>query len=239
DLDARLHRILDRHPVPRELLSLIYCLIGFLVGATAVGHVFSVLEDDFVGLATPAVRAFFLLVLPVLLVDRAGLTVSRPEDGMPQLAMKVTRPWRWLGAVPVVACFAVLAAVHRDLLPSLSHVFVFGLVGALLLITVPEEVFFRGMIQSRLEWALGRWPGIVLASLLFAATYTALGGYVDMLRGGAQLLGGDVTLGIATYGVTGLLYGYLWSCYRSIWLNVILRTGVVLLVVGPYLAPPV
>nr|WP_246422317.1 CPBP family intramembrane glutamic endopeptidase [Nocardiopsis mwathae] len=75
-----------------------------------------------------------------------------------------------------------------------------------------EEVFFRAMLQTRLEILLGRWPGIVLASLCYGVAGVLAATYPDDL-------GVAIAMAISVQGVAGLMYGYLWSRYRNIWLN--------------------
>ncbi|GLU47536.1 hypothetical protein Nans01_18870 [Nocardiopsis ansamitocini] len=236
-LDKQVRQTLGGHPVSRELSYLMLCLAGFLVGAVLLGNIFAIFHDDGVlNLGTPVSRVAFLLIIPVLMVDRAGLTLSRVRGSMPRLAIGVREPWRWSGLVAVTVVLGiVLLYAWEDVVRS-GPAFSLVLLLVLLVVTVPEEIFFRGMVQTRLEGMLGRGAGIVLASLMFAFVYATLGSYVDLLRLGVQSVGGDYLLAVATYGVAGLLYGYLWSHYRNIWLNVGLRAGTIALVLGPSLA---
>jgi uncharacterized protein len=72
-----------------------------------------------------------------------------------------------------------------------------------------EEVFYRIWLQTSLERLLGRWPGIVIASLLWASWHASIQGT------GSFLL--DVATTISNQGVLGLYLGYLWSAYRRAW----------------------
>ncbi|PNI07159.1 hypothetical protein CXX84_17505 [Arthrobacter sp. AFG7.2] len=78
---------------------------------------------------------------------------------------------------------------------------------------VGEEIFYRYWLQTRAEASLGRWGGIVLATLLFALMHvgsrTSLG------------LGVEVAAAIVVQGSFGLLLAYLWARYRNIWLAII------------------
>ncbi len=72
-----------------------------------------------------------------------------------------------------------------------------------------EEVFYRRWLQTRWESLLGRWPAIVLASLVWAVWHVAIQGTGRPARrpghGDGQPRG------------AGLFLGYLWSRYRRMW----------------------
>ncbi|MFC7326542.1 CPBP family intramembrane glutamic endopeptidase [Marinactinospora rubrisoli] len=235
ELERRLDDVLEGHPLGRELGWLLGALLAFLIGEQAMAFVFGQIHPDYFGLAVPVARLLFLFVVPVLLVDRAGFSMEGSTTGMPRLAMGVTEPWRWTGLIPVLGCLLALVIGMGEPLTPVPDGVAFGVFVALVVISVPEEIFFRGMVQTRLERLTGRWSGIVLTSLLFAATYAVLGGYAELPR--SMPYGGqhDLGLSIATYGVSGLLYGYVWACYRNMWLNILLRGGVITLVVAPSL----
>ncbi|WP_147280296.1 CPBP family intramembrane glutamic endopeptidase [Marinitenerispora sediminis] len=235
ELEKRLDDVLDGHPLGRELVWLMGALVAFLAGVGAMAFVFGQIHADYFVLAVPVARLLFLFVVPVLLVDRAGFSMEGSSTGMPRLAMGVTEPWRWVGMLPVAGCLLALVLGTGERLTPVPDGVALGVFVALVVISVPEEIFFRGMVQTRLERLTDRWSGIVLTSLLFAATYALIGGYAELPR--AMPTGGqhDLGLSIATYGVSGLLYGYVWACYRNMWLNILLRGGVITLVVAPSL----
>ncbi|WFR65143.1 CPBP family intramembrane metalloprotease [Paenibacillus amylolyticus] len=81
--------------------------------------------------------------------------------------------------------------------------------------SVLEEVFYRVWLQTRLETLLGRWPAILLVSILWSIWHVAIqgSGQWDM----------DVATVIANHGVTGLFLGYLWACYRKIWVIILIH----------------
>lgn len=59
------------------------------------------------------------------------------------------------------------------------------------------------------EALLGAWPGIVLASLLWAVWHIGIQG--------TGFLPTDLASAVASHGVEGLFLGYLWSRYRMMW----------------------
>ncbi|MEY9213956.1 CPBP family intramembrane metalloprotease [Thermobifida halotolerans] len=233
ELDERVGLALKGHPIGRELTRLLLCLLAFLLGAVLFTRLFELFGGSLYILGTPVARAVFLAALPVLLIDRAGqLRVGRVTD-MQTLSLRVREPWRWWGAVPVAAALAAVLTHRWDALQSVGALeLLLGTLAILLVVAVPEEVFFRGLLQTRLEAVLGTAAGIVLTALLFAVTYAALGAYADFFRFDAHAVGGDYVAAIAGYGVAGLLYGYLWTRYRNMWLNVALRTGLLTAVVA-------
>ena len=72
-----------------------------------------------------------------------------------------------------------------------------------------EEVFYRRWLQTRWESMLGRWPAIVLASLVWAVWHVAIQG------SGRPAV--DLATVLVNHGVLGLFLGYLWSRYRRMW----------------------
>ncbi|MFX3646682.1 MAG: lysostaphin resistance A-like protein [Paenibacillus sp.] len=81
--------------------------------------------------------------------------------------------------------------------------------------SVLEEVFYRVWLQTRLETLLGRWPAILLVSMLWSIWHVAIQG-----NGQWDI---DVATVIANHGVTGLFLGYLWARYRKIWVIILIH----------------
>lgn len=81
--------------------------------------------------------------------------------------------------------------------------------------SVLEEVFYRVWLQTRLEALLGRWPAILLVSILWSIWHVAIQG-----KGQWDV---DVATVIANHGVTGLFLGYLWARYRSVWVIILIH----------------
>jgi membrane protease YdiL (CAAX protease family) len=124
-------------------------------------------------------------------------------------------------ALPAVAVWFVLARIS-PLAPPLSGdlpdpvTLAVGSLITLVTASVLEEVFYRRWLQTRLEARLGRWPGVLIAALLFAGMHSY------------RLEDDSVALGLCTIvavqGVLGLLLGYLWSRYRNIWIPITIHT---------------
>ncbi|WP_347386505.1 CPBP family intramembrane glutamic endopeptidase [Paenibacillus amylolyticus] len=81
--------------------------------------------------------------------------------------------------------------------------------------SVLEEVFYRVWLQTRLEALLGRWPAILLVSILWSIWHIAIQG-----NGQWDI---DVATVIANHGVTGLFLGYMWARYRKIWVIILIH----------------
>lgn len=96
---------------------------------------------------------------------------------------------------------------------------------------IGEEIFYRYWLQTRLEALLGRWPGILLASLLFGLMHVA------SHRAGLGW-GFTAAVVIAGQGVAGILCGYLWSRYRRLWMPILLHLSMNGLMVVLYLTGP-
>ncbi|MFI2712527.1 lysostaphin resistance A-like protein [Micromonospora sp. NPDC018662] len=122
---------------------------------------------------------------------------------------------RWGPALPVVVWLMLsyatpLAAPTSDWGRAMTPV---ELVVTVLVVfainALLEEVFYRRWLQTRWESLLGRWPAIVLASLVWAAWHLAIQG--------TGRPGLDLAMLAVNQGVLGLFLGYLWSRYRRIW----------------------
>ncbi|WP_164764276.1 CPBP family intramembrane glutamic endopeptidase [Paenibacillus illinoisensis] len=81
--------------------------------------------------------------------------------------------------------------------------------------SVLEEFFYRVWLQTRLEALLGRWPAILLVSMLWSIWHVAIQG-----SGQWDI---DVATVIANHGVTGLFLGYLWARYRKVWVIILIH----------------
>ncbi|GAA1289714.1 CPBP family intramembrane glutamic endopeptidase [Saccharothrix xinjiangensis] len=118
-----------------------------------------------------------------------------------------------LAPVPAVVAWVVLivlltpASDYADTVGPvtlLATIVVVFLVNALL-----EEVFYRRWLQTRWEATTGRWAGIVLTSLVWAAWHVGIQG--------TDRLAVDLASAFVNQGVQGLFLGYLWSRYRAMW----------------------
>jgi membrane protease YdiL (CAAX protease family) len=84
--------------------------------------------------------------------------------------------------------------------------------------SLAEEIFYRMLLQTRLEALLGRWPAIVATALLFVAMHVH--------RIGDGPLAEMIAIMVVWNGGLGLLVGYLWARYRNIWAILALHTTV-------------
>ncbi|GAA1983949.1 hypothetical protein GCM10009799_06690 [Nocardiopsis rhodophaea] len=233
DLDERTWRALRGHPIGSELTWLLIFLACFIGGSALLATVFGQL---LAGVPfTPVVRVIFLFMLPILFVDRAGFTLTGYGAAMPAHVLRVAEAKRWLGVVPLIACCALAAVSVYPTSPPTPKLVILAAAVGFITVAIPEEVFFRSMLQSRLERLAGRWAGILLSSLLYALTYAVLGSYNEFSPLPEGELHSDVAHALLTYGVLGVLYGYVWVCYRNLWLNVALHGALALVVASPAL----
>ena len=86
-----------------------------------------------------------------------------------------------------------------------------------------EEMFYRVLLQTRLERVLGRWNAIAAGALLFGLfhlpsrlAFVWLGSTGSLGWDSVQALAGVVTSQV----VLGLIDGYMWSRFRNAWWNV-------------------
>lgn len=212
---ARLTPSAARPPEPgrrtkAEAAILVACATAMAVTAFTAGH----------GLAHIGLKLVFLLAVPLL-------AFRLLHSGK----MRLSTAGR-LAAVPAVALWFVLSQLTplrtplTDDLPD-PVTLVIGSLITLLTASVLEEVFYRRWLQTRLEAQFGRWPGILAAALLFAAMHSARVEPSEPVLGIATI--------IAVQGMFGLLLGYLWSRFRTMWTVIIVHV-VTNLVFVPMLA---
>ncbi|WP_018785167.1 CPBP family intramembrane glutamic endopeptidase [Micromonospora sp. CNB394] len=161
--------------------------------------------------------AYTVLKLALLLGVPAGVFLaarrwpprSRPGPAPPDAAH------RWGPALPV-AVWLVLSYATPLAVPASDWGRTFRPVTLVVILlagfavnALLEEVFYRRWLQTRWESLLGRWPAIVLASMVWAAWHVAIQG--------TGRPGVDLATVVVNHGVLGLFLGYLWSRYRRMW----------------------
>ncbi|WP_017616165.1 CPBP family intramembrane glutamic endopeptidase [Nocardiopsis salina] len=238
ELDARVVRAFVGHPLRIEVVCLLALLAGFLLSMIALTWLFNVFETevgaDLAMSVSLVCRVLFLFTLPVLILDRSGVTIDGRGAQMPSIALKVREPWRWNGLMPVLVSLALMAVLF---LPHTGYpgasMALLGFLCAFAVISLCEEVFFRAMLQTRLEYYMGRWGGIVATSVVFAVTYALVQSFDAVSQLPGDDLVHDTGLAMLTYAAAGLFYGYLWACFRNLWLNVLMRIGVFMVLIPP------
>jgi membrane protease YdiL (CAAX protease family) len=168
-------------------------------------------------------KPIVFLLLPWLIFRRM---LNSPAALLPAVVGEILwRPkgsWRWVMPIPALAVFGYLTWIN-PLAGPLPHAQdypdpVLLVVGASLTFftaNVVEELFYRVALQTRLEAALGLWPGILLTGLLFALLHLPSHGQPSSVLAGLPLTLGAITI---FQGVFGLFVGYLWSRYRNVWI---------------------
>lgn len=155
------------------------------------------------GLWYPLAKALLLIGLPLAAVALLRGAVQLPRS-----------PWQgWWPPLLVLAVWFVLAQLAPWNPPFDGSgydpaVLVVGALITALTAGFGEELFYRRLLQTRLEALLGAWPGVALASLLFAVMHLGSHGGEHLADGMARVL--------AVQGSFGLFMGVLWQRYRSL-----------------------
>ncbi|MFC4563147.1 CPBP family intramembrane glutamic endopeptidase [Nocardiopsis mangrovi] len=215
-----------------DLFVLAMCLLGFAAADPVLESVLHVISTALTPLSYFLAKAFFLFLVPVMLVG--GFGVLRYDSGpdLPRLSLRVSEGWRW-GGLAAIAVYALVAVSPWAVQPPMAGGTVPDRFTAVLVITISllsspilEEIFYRGMLQTRLEFVLGRWPGIVAASFAYS---------LFSLVGSGVPNGFPVALAmsVCVQGVAGVMFGYLWTRYRNMWLNIVLHSFITLLAPVP------
>jgi membrane protease YdiL (CAAX protease family) len=139
---------------------------------------------------------------------------------------RLPRRWYWLAPVPAVLGWGYVHFYSpvrgvQDLSGYLAWdpvVLGGAVVVTFVTASVTEEIFYRVLLQTRLESLLGRWPAITASALLFAAMHVH--------RVGDGPLWQTTAVVLAFNGGFGLFVGYLWSRYRNVWALVVVHGAV-------------
>lgn len=200
----------SRLPVSVRQPGRLWTTTGLLLTYALVFTLLTMFFGHDLGLWYPAAKTLLLIALPLATVVWLRGAVQLPRTQW--------RGW-WPPLLVVVVWF-----VSSQLAPWNPRFDGAGydpvvLVGAALITAVTagfgEELFYRRLLQTRLEVLLGAWPGIALASLLFALMHLGSHGGSDLSDGLARVL--------AVQGSFGLFAGVLWWRYRSLALIVMVH----------------
>ncbi|MEE6258828.1 CPBP family intramembrane glutamic endopeptidase [Plantactinospora sonchi] len=204
-----------RRPLVRQAAGLVLVAVAFSAVSLAL---WSVPGGE---LLYGPVKLLFLLGAGWLLVRRwpAPSPAGRHRARIPAR-------WYWLGPLPAVAAWGYLhfyspLGGEQDLSGyeawdpvELAVAALFTFVTA----SVAEELFYRVLLQTRLEALLGRWPAITATALLFAAMHVHRYGDGPFWEVTAVVL--------ASNGGFGLFVGYLWARYRNPWWLIVVHGAV-------------
>ncbi|MEV4177042.1 type II CAAX endopeptidase family protein [Nonomuraea sp. NPDC049709] len=156
-------------------------------------------------------KFILLLAVPALLFLLSG----RDSADRSQIHERPAA-WRHYGPIAPVTAWLALTYTGPLAVPSSDYAASVDLVTLVLTIVVVfsvnsllEEVFYRRWLQTRWEHIIGRWPAIILTSLLWAAWHVGIQGTGHLPT--------DLSSAIVNQGVQGLFLGYLWSRYRLMW----------------------
>jgi membrane protease YdiL (CAAX protease family) len=178
-------------------------------------------------------KIVFLLVVPVVAYIRLGYGTEDLLLGW--------RP-RPAAVLAVIVAFAAGAAININRAPAIGAALdslpipealgrsAVGTLLALLMAGLPEEIFFRGILQTRLEKTLGRAAAIVITALLFTAWH--IPPRLALAQGVEGHAGDLVSVLIGTGApvlVVALVLGVSWDRWRNLPVLVALHWGIDLL----------
>lgn len=121
----------------------------------------------------------------------------------------------WGAGAGLVGIVTITTGAHFDPFPKppfMGLQFALGVPVAAQLLSPFQELFFRGWLQPRLESSLGRWAGLITASVAFAVWYL-----LPPFEGtSASTLEVASAESILTATAMGLLFGYIFRRTGSI-----------------------
>jgi len=120
----------------------------------------------------------------------------------------------WAFYLPIALALGELTGfIHFHVVPLAPGKIAAGLLLTFLLIAVPEELFFRGILQNLLETRLGRTLGLAVSALLFGLSH---------FNHGANFNWKYVMLA----SIAGVFYGRAWRANRQVLASVVTHTAV-------------
>lgn len=193
-------RTLGRQTILLLLLALLFPVVLVFAGRIDLGYGF--------------VKITMLIILPLIIMSR-DQSITALVRQQHRLQKSQLGHWAWFGPLLPLGAWFFLTYATPLALPLPEYVWpdmwtlLLTLLIGFLINAVIETLFYRVWLQSRLELWFGRWPAIVLASLVWALWHVVIQGGrgIDI----------DVATVIANHGVIGLFLGYLWSRYRQLW----------------------
>jgi uncharacterized protein len=163
-----------------------------------------------------------LAVLPKLFVADVTLylyVVIRRLDGIgyslvPKLSAIFVGIREWLLFAPLgIGLGTALEFIHfhARVPPAMSAAT--AVVATFVLVAVPEEIFFRGVLQSLLETRLGRTTALLVASILFGLAHFNKGAIFNWRY-------------VCLAAIAGIFYGRAWRANRQLLAAIITHTAV-------------
>src|ERR1035437_8515112 len=172
------------------------------------------------------IKIVFLLIIPIAIYRRFGYPLASLFNLTKPGIVSVLVPF----AIGLAINFSYVAAIGPLLIPSNLFKILIGMLLPLIAAAIPEELFYRVILQTRIE-KLGGWClSIVASSILFSLFHFPSRYHLSAgVEGTAGDLG-SVFLGtlIPTF-ILGLILGFLWNRYRNIFLLIALHYGIDLL----------
>lgn len=101
--------------------------------------------------------------------------------------------------------------LDRHVVPMLRGASPIGLATLAAAAGIGEETFFRGLVQSGLDGAVGPWPSLAIASVVFGLLHAVTPGYAVLAAGIGLYLGllfrwsGDLTVPVVAHGAYDLV----------------------------------
>lgn len=179
------------------------------------------------------VKIVFLLIVPLCIYKKSGYEIRSLFN------FEFNRKLKNIFAVLIsfTVGFFINSSIMRVIqtrslypdLHTLLWIFAAALI-PLIAAAIPEEVFYRAILQTRIEKRSGWLAGILISAVLFALFHFPSR---MLLASGVEGTAGNilsVSLGtLAPVFLMGIIFGLLWKRYRNIYLLVALHYGIDLL----------
>jgi membrane protease YdiL (CAAX protease family) len=151
--------------------------------------------------------AFYCFVV-VRKIEGAGYNL------VPTLSALITGLREWVFYLPIAFVVGELTGfVHfHAALPSAGKV-VAGIIITFLIVALPEELFFRSVLQNLLETRIGRNGALLVAAILFGLSHFNHGTTFNWRY-------------VLLASIAGVFYGRAWREHREIFATIVTHTGV-------------
>jgi len=131
----------------------------------------------------------------------------------------------WLSMILI---FCISGAYFRAFLlhksVSLVFAFSFPFIMAITLSPISEEIFHRGLLQTKLEKILGKTQGVVFPAILFALSHVPkllfVKGYISVSAPLIPVLSNPIMNLFLFFGI-GMIFGYIYQDTKSIYYAIV------------------
>ncbi len=172
------------------------------------------------------IKIIFLFTVPLLIFKLSGYSILSVFNSS-SLSQKDLIAIAFLFSFGCLLNFSHISSIKPLFVIDNIAKILFGILIPLITAAVPEEIFYRYILQTRIEKLLGWLPSILLSSILFTLFHFPSR---YLLSKGLEGVAGDIyTISVGTLipvFIIGIILGFIWNRYRNIYFLISLHYGI-------------